>query len=208
MKKIGYKTKAAAAAEAAAKMERKPARRNDARIIRRVIRRQESVTRKDIADWKRARLQATSTYEPKQVLLQRLFSEVIDDALMTSQVSVLRIGKSQGAEFELKMNGRKDEAETQKFKDSGLYEDLVELIVEAQFFNHSLIEFDYDPAERSWPTSCRVRTCRPKSGNSTPTPKVRRRWIIDFCRSSAAGSLRSTRANATSGCSTRPCRMC
>ena len=99
MKKIGYKTKAAAAAEAAAKMERKPARRNDARIIRRVIRRQESVTRKDIADWKRARLQATSTYEPKQVLLQRLFSEVIDDALMTSQVSVLRIGKSQGAEF-------------------------------------------------------------------------------------------------------------
>lgn len=146
MKKIGYKTKAAAAAEAAAKMERKPARRNDARIIRRVIRRQESVTRKDIADWKRARLQATSTYEPKQVLLQRLFSEVIDDALMTSQVSVLRIGKSQGAEFELKMNGRKDEAETQKFKDSGLYEDLVELIVEAQFFNHSLIEFDYDPA--------------------------------------------------------------
>jgi hypothetical protein len=35
---------------------------------------------------------------------------VIDDALMTSQVSVLRIGKSQGAEFELKMNGRKDEA--------------------------------------------------------------------------------------------------
>ena len=149
------------------------------------------MTRKDIADWKRARLQATSTYEPKQVLLQRLFSEVIDDALMTSQVSVLRIGKSQGAEFELKMNGRKDEAETQKFKDSGLYEDLVELIVEAQFFNHSLIEFDYDPA-----------------GNSTPTPKVRRRWIIDFCRSSAAGSSRSTRANATSGCSTRPCRMC
>lgn len=146
MKKIGYKTKAAAAAEAAARTEGKPARRNDARIIRRVIKRQESVTRKDIADWKRARLQATSTYEPKQVLLQRLFSEVIDDALMTSQVSVLRIGKSQGAEFELKMNGRKDEAETQKFKDSGLYEDLVELIVEAQFFNHSLIEFDYDPA--------------------------------------------------------------
>ena len=146
MKKIGYKTKAAAAAEAAARTEGKPASRNDARIIRRVIKRQESVTRKDIADWKRARLQATSTYEPKQVLLQRLFSEVIDDALMTSQVSVLRIGKSQGAEFELKMNGRKDEAETQKFKDSGLYEDLVELIVEAQFFNHSLIEFDYDPA--------------------------------------------------------------
>ena len=51
MKKIGYKTKAAAAAEAAARTEGKPASRNDARIIRRVIKRQESVTRKDIADW-------------------------------------------------------------------------------------------------------------------------------------------------------------
>ena len=144
MEKIGYKTKSAAATEAAAKSTGKSSRRNDARIIRRVIKRQESVTRKDIADWKRARLQATSTYEPKQVLLQRLFEEVMDDALMTSQVSVLRIGKSQGAEFVLKRNDRRDDEQTQKLKDSGLYENLVKLIIEAQFFNHSLIEFDYD----------------------------------------------------------------
>ena len=144
MEKIGYKTKSAAATEAAAKSTGKSSRRNDARIIRRVIKRQESVTRKDIADWKRARLQATSTYEPKQVLLQRLYEEVMDDALMTSQVSVLRIGKSQGAEFVLKRNDRRDDEQTQKLKDSGLYENLVKLIIEAQFFNHSLIEFDYD----------------------------------------------------------------
>lgn len=140
MEKIGYKTKSAAAAKSTGKSSRQ----NDARIIRRVIKRQESVTRKDIADWKRARLQATSTYEPKQVLLQRLFEEVMDDALMTSQVSVLRIGKSQGAEFVLKRNDRRDDEQTQKLKDSGLYENLVKLIIEAQFFNHSLIEFDYD----------------------------------------------------------------
>ena len=144
MKKIGYKTKSAAATEAAAKSTGKSSRRNEAGIIRRVIKRQESVTRKDIADWKRARLQATSTYEPKQVLLQRLFEEVMDDALMTSQVSVLRIGKSQGAEFVLKRNDRRDDEQTQKLKHSGLYENLVKLIIEAQFFNHSLIEFDYD----------------------------------------------------------------
>ena len=58
MKKIGYKTKSAAATEAAAKSTGKSSRRNEAGIIRRVIKRQESVTRKDIADWKRARLQA------------------------------------------------------------------------------------------------------------------------------------------------------
>lgn len=124
-------------------------RRKDTGIIRRVIKRQESVTRKDIADWKRARQQATSSYEPKQVLLQNLFEEIMLDALMTSQISVLRIGKSQGAEFELKINGKKDEDQTQKFKDSGLFEDLVELIIEAQFFNHSVIEFTYEGDELS-----------------------------------------------------------
>lgn len=119
-------------------------RRKDLGIIRRVVKRQESITRKDIADWKRARQQATSASEPKQVLLQRLFEEVMLDALMTSQISVLRVGKSQGAEFELRANGKKDDAQTQKFKDSGLYEKLVELIIEAQFYNHSLVEFSYD----------------------------------------------------------------
>lgn len=142
MKKVGYKTRAALAA-AAEKPKKEP--RKDLRLIRRVIKRQESITRKDIADWKRARQQATSTAEPKQVMLQNLYTEIMDDALMTSQVSVLRIGKSQGAEFELQRDGKKDEEQTQLLKDSGLYEDLVELIIEAQFFNHSVIEFDYAP---------------------------------------------------------------
>lgn len=143
MRKAGYKTRASQV-EAAAEKPKKDSRK-DVRLIRRVIKRQESITRKDIADWKRARQQATSTTEPKQVLLQNLFSDIMDDALMTSQVSVLRIGKSQGASFELQVNGKRDDEETQKLKDSGLYEDLVELIIESQFFNHSLIEFDYGP---------------------------------------------------------------
>lgn len=143
MRKAGYKTKAALAAAAAEKPKKGP--QKEMRLIRRVIKRQESITRKDIADWKRARQQATSITDPKQVLLQNLFSEIMDDALMTSQVSVLRIGKSQGAEFELQYQGEKDEEQTQLLKDSGLYEDLVELIIEAQFYNHSLVEFEYGP---------------------------------------------------------------
>lgn len=143
MDKIGYKTTAQRAEKPVAAV-RKIDRCKDLGLIRRVIKRQESITRKDIADWKRARQQATSSSEPKQVLLQRLFEEVMLDALMTSQISVLRVGKSQGAEFELKANGKKDDAQTQKLKDSGLYEDLVEFIIEAQFYNHSLVEFSYD----------------------------------------------------------------
>ena len=39
----------------------------------------------------------------------------------------------------------------------------------------------------------------PEVGKFYPDAEGSRRWIIDFCRSSAAGSLRSTRANADLG---------
>ncbi|MFR4236758.1 MAG: DUF935 family protein [Alistipes onderdonkii] len=137
-----YKTKAAAAAEA----------RQDGKKARSPERCADHSLRHQAAGIVTARTSPTEAclpaggeqHRPKQVLLQHLFEEVMLDALMTSQISVLRVGKSQGAEFELKSNGKKDDAETQKFKDSGLYEDLVELIIEAQFFNHSVVEFNYD----------------------------------------------------------------
>ena len=37
-------------------------RKNGASLVRRVIERHESITRKDIADWKKARIQATNDY--------------------------------------------------------------------------------------------------------------------------------------------------
>lgn len=138
MKKRKHKT-----VNAAAGKQVKTVSNQDTQLIRKVIKRQESITRKDIADWKRARLQATSTYEPKQLLLQNLYEEVMLDALMTSQVSVLRIGKSQGADFILKVGDKKDDESTQKLKDSGLYEDSVELIIEGQFYSDSVAEFSY-----------------------------------------------------------------
>ncbi len=142
--KVLDKIKAALVSKPVVAAQKADRHKNDLGLVRRVIKRNESITRKDIADWKRARQQASSASEPKQVLLQRLFDEIMLDALMTSQISVLRVGKSQGAEFELKANGKKDDEQTQKLKDSGLYEDLVELIIEAQFYNHSLVEFSYD----------------------------------------------------------------
>lgn len=119
-------------------------RKNGASLVRRVIERHESITRKDIADWKKARQQATSDYEPKQVLLQNLYEEVMLDALMSSQVG-LRIDKSQGVDFSLVQGGKTDEEQTRILKDSGLFDQLVELIVESKFYGCSLIEFSYTP---------------------------------------------------------------
>lgn len=113
------------------------------RLINQVIKRQESILRKDMEDLRKAKLQATSTNDPRQLQLQTLYDVVMEDPLMASQVSVLRIGKSQAANFNLLMGDEPDEEQTKKLKDSGLYEDGNELIVEANFFNHSLLEFDY-----------------------------------------------------------------
>ena len=117
-------------------------RQKDSVVIRRVIERNASITRKDISDWKRARLQAQNTEEPKQVLLQELYDEVTLDALLSSQMG-LRIDKSQGIDFTVKKNGKDDEEATLILKDSGLFDTLSELIVESKFYGCSVVEFTY-----------------------------------------------------------------
>ena len=117
-------------------------RKKDSVVIRRVIERNASITRKDISDWKRARLQAQNTEEPKQVLLQELYDEVTLDALLSSQMG-LRIDKSQGIDFTVKKNGKDDEEATLILKDSGLFDTLSELIVESKFHGCSVVEFTY-----------------------------------------------------------------
>ena len=117
--------------------------KKDKRIISRVIKRQESITRRDIADWKTARLEATRAEEPRQHLLQVLYDEVMLDAKMTSQIG-LRIDKSQAASFSLKKGDMVDEESTKILQDSGLYDTFSEEIILANFYNHSLCEFSFD----------------------------------------------------------------
>lgn len=120
-------------------------RKKDAVLIRKVIERNTSITRKDIADWKKARLQATMSTEPRQVLLQELYDEVMLDALVTSQMG-LRIDKSQGIDFSLKRENKDDEEATKKLRDSGLFDTLSEFIVESKFYCDSLVEFSFSKA--------------------------------------------------------------
>lgn len=117
--------------------------KKDKRIISRVIKKQESITRRDIADWKTARLEATRAEEPRQHLLQVLYDEIMLDAKMTSQIG-LRIDKSQAAAFSLKKGDKVDEESTKILQDSGLYDTFAEEIILANFYNHSLCEFSFD----------------------------------------------------------------
>ena len=144
--KIGYKTKAAAAAEATAKMEKSPLAGTMRGSFAASSGRQESVTTRTSPTGSVPACRRQSTYEPKQVLLQRLFSEVMRRCADDLAGVGSPIGKSQGTEFELKMNGRKDGPRRRSSRIRACTRTSSNWIVEAQFFNHSLIEFDYDPA--------------------------------------------------------------
>ena len=117
--------------------------RKEKQTVLRVIRRQESIVRRDIIDWRTARLEATLADEPKQHRLQVLYNEVMLDAKMTSQIS-LRIGKSQSADWCLKKGDQNDEESMRVLTDKGLFDKLVKFIVESHFYSQSLVQFTFD----------------------------------------------------------------
>ena len=117
--------------------------RSDRKALLRVVRRQEAIVRRDIANWRTARLEATRTDEPRQHLLQVLYDEVMLDAKMTSQIG-LRISKSQAADWFLKKGDQNDEQAMNLLKDTGLYDKLAKYIVESRFYNQSLVQFTFD----------------------------------------------------------------
>lgn len=128
-------------------LERLAAKRNgnvltskENKILSKVIKRQESMTRNDIQNWKNARMEATRTTESRQHLLQVLYDEIMLDAKMTSQIG-LRIDKSQAAQFSLYRNGEVDEDATKILIDTGLYDFFAEAVIHADFYGHSLCEF-------------------------------------------------------------------
>ena len=119
--------------------------RKEKQTVLRVIKRQESIVRRDIQDWRTARIEATRADEPKQHLLQVLYDEVMLDAKMTSQIG-MRINKSQAADWFLKKGDQNDEDAMQVLTDNGLFDKLVKYIVESQFYSCSLVQFAFDRA--------------------------------------------------------------
>lgn len=171
--------------------EQDPLNRKDRENVLRVIRRQEAIIRRDIADWKSARLEATRASEPKQRLLQALYGEVMLDAKMTSQIG-LRISKSQSADWFLKNGEQNDEDAMKTLTDSGLFDKFVKYIVESHFYNHSLVQFSMDKDGAADIELVPRTNVSPASGlfypdvNGTQSEPYRERsdfgkWILEFC---------------------------
>lgn len=139
------------------------------KLIESIIKNQTSITRKDFADWKSAQQYAQSIYNPKQYLLQRLYKDVMQDALMTSQVEVLRIAKTKGADFDIiSRDGSTDELSTQAIKDSGLYETIAEMVLESLFYGYTVIELTKDRTGGVRATSVPRENIEPMQGLFLP----------------------------------------
>lgn len=165
--------------------------RKEKQTVLRVIRRQESIVRRDITSWRTARLEATRADEPKQHLLHVLYDEIMLDAKMTSQIG-MRINKSQASDWFLKKGGQTDEDAMRVVTDNGLFDKLVKFIVESQFHGQSLIQFQFDqrgnpdielvPRANVSPVSGRFYP--DVYGNESELYRDRPdfgKWILEFC---------------------------
>lgn len=105
-----------------------------------IVRRASNTAKRDIRDWKNAETRANSATDPRYTLLQDVYTAVLNDALLASQVNN-RIERTCAMAFELtdRQGVVQDEqtAIIARLKDMHA---IIRAIVEARFYGYSLIE--------------------------------------------------------------------
>ncbi|MDR3093653.1 MAG: DUF935 domain-containing protein [Bacteroidales bacterium] len=105
-----------------------------------VARKAISQTRRDIADWKHALQIASAVKNPKPWALMEIYSDIVNDALMSSQINN-RIEQTISAPFELiNKAGKIDTAATDTFRHIPCIIDLMKYIWESEWYGCSLVE--------------------------------------------------------------------
>ncbi|WP_165026796.1 DUF935 family protein [Dysgonomonas sp. ZJ279] len=99
-----------------------------------------SQTRRDIADYIRAKMFAMAVEEPRQYLLQDIYTAISDDALLSSQIDN-RKEQTMSAPYEMVTDDNKvDERLTQALKDLPVMVDIIAHILDSENYGSSLIE--------------------------------------------------------------------
>ena len=108
-------------------------------LSQKMIRRQVTRTRRDIADWKRALTLAERVNEPRFYQLIDIYNEIADDALLSSQINN-RFERTIARQFELIVNGKVDEQATNQLRHISIMQDLIKAILESELYGISLVE--------------------------------------------------------------------
>lgn len=126
----------------AKKNKKNTPKNNPVNIRERIVIRQASVVRKDIADWKLAKQLATRVDFPKYDKLQELFSYCMVDAHLHSQ-TILRKAQALQAEWSLlSSSGNTDQKATDILRQQPYVRDIISLILDSIFYGYSVIELN------------------------------------------------------------------
>lgn len=105
-----------------------------------IVRRMASRTKRDIADWKSAELRAKSVNDPRYTLIQDLYVEINNDALLSSQINN-RVEQTVSAPFELvDAAGTVNDEQTDRLRLLPCMPDIIRAMLEAEYFGYSLVE--------------------------------------------------------------------
>lgn len=109
-------------------------------IAPRVVKKSITRTRKDIADWKNALRLAQLAQSPRQYLLQEIYDEIADDALLTSQVNN-RHERTVSAPFELvSQDGEVDDKLTTRIREMPFLQDLFKAILDSELYGSTVVD--------------------------------------------------------------------
>lgn len=160
------------------------------RIAPTTVRKSVSQITRDIADWKRALLQAQRAQDPKFVLLQDLFDDISNDALLTSQINN-RHERTISTPFELSSpDGTVNDDLTAQLRNIPLMLDMFKQILDSEMFGYSLIEISTDNGTPTMDVIGR-QNIDPVNGRFYPDTSLNgyvayretaefNRWILEF----------------------------
>lgn len=113
-------------------------------MTNRIIQKQQSFASRDVADWKWAQMLATATQYPKNYLLQDVFSDVANDALLSSQINNRR-EQTISAPFEMVTQDLKvDDKMTALLAQITPLTDIMGHIWDSEWYGYSLVELSND----------------------------------------------------------------
>ncbi len=106
----------------------------------RTIKKSISQSRKDIAELRNARRLAQLAQNPKFYLLQDLYDDIADDALLTSQINNRQV-QTLAAPFEIiSPDGKVDDDATDMLRDNETVPDIIAAMLDSVMYGYSLVE--------------------------------------------------------------------
>lgn len=110
------------------------------KLVDKVIKRNRSRAKKDIRQWRSALMQAENIERPRRAMLYAIYTELIDDAHLFSELQK-RILNTSSTKFSIVKDGEIDVDRTELFKQPWFYE-FMETYIETKAWGHSLLQIE------------------------------------------------------------------